>query len=417
MSRYRFVVPVLLSLGAVTGPSVAFGQVAISLNITLAPPELPVYVQPAIPAPGYIWTPGYWAYGPDGYFWVPGTWVQPPAVGLLWTPGWWGWDNGVYAFNQGYWGPTVGFYGGINYGYGYGGVGYQGGYWEHGRFAYNRAANNIGNVHVTNVYNRTIINNTTTRASFNGGQGGIAARPTPQQEAYAHASHTPPTTLQVQHQQAAGSNHELLATVNHGRPPIAATSRPAAFTGPGVVPARNAPAAAHAVPGATGAVHGAPGPAITHPTGGAAATPGAAPALRTPAETGHVPATHPEPGAPGIAPAVRSPTEGAHPAAVPHTGPATPETRAPAPPVHARRRPRCMLHRRRSTRPRLKGILLPPRHGRRRRLHRVRRRLRRLVPSRIPRRRSRRADPRPLWHDGLKPGPTGRALGLARWRN
>ena len=26
--------------------------------------------------------------------------------------------------NAGYWGPHVGFYGGINYGYGYGGVGY-----------------------------------------------------------------------------------------------------------------------------------------------------------------------------------------------------------------------------------------------------------------------------------------------------
>ncbi len=192
MSRYRFVLPVLLSLGAVAGPSAAFGQLAIGVSITIAPPPLPIYVQPVIPAPGYIWTPGYWAYGPDGYYWVPGTWVQPPQVGLLWTPGWWGWNNGIYAFNGGYWGPTVGFYGGINYGYGYGGNGYQGGYWNHGAFYYNRGVNNVGNVHITNVYNRTVINNTTTHVSFNGGQGGIAARPTAEQEAYAHAQHTRP---------------------------------------------------------------------------------------------------------------------------------------------------------------------------------------------------------------------------------
>ena len=100
--------------------------------------------QPEIPAPGYIWTPGYWAYGPDGYFWVPGTWVEPPSVGLLWTPGYWGWHDGSYGWNAGYWGPHIGFYGGVNYGYGYGGVGYEGGRWNNGVFAYNRTVNNFG---------------------------------------------------------------------------------------------------------------------------------------------------------------------------------------------------------------------------------------------------------------------------------
>ena len=72
----------MLLLGA--NPSMA--QVSLSVSITVAPPQLPVYTQPPIPAPGYIWTPGYWAYGPEGYYWIPGTWVEPPAVGLLWTP-------------------------------------------------------------------------------------------------------------------------------------------------------------------------------------------------------------------------------------------------------------------------------------------------------------------------------------------
>ena len=329
MSRYRFVVPVLLSLGAVGGPSAAFGQMAIGVDITIAPPALPVYVQPPLPADGYIWVPGYWAYGPDGYYWVPGTWVLPPEAGLLWTPGWWGWNNGVYLFNEGYWGPAVGFYGGINYGYGYGGVGYQGGYWNHGRFLYNRAANNFGGMRVTNVYNRTIINNTTAHVSFNGGQGGITARPTPQQLAYQHAQHTPLTGLQTQHQQAASGNHALLASVNNGRPPIAATSRPAAFTGAGVVPARSAGAPDHP----------APGPAITRPAGGAPGTPGAIPALRTPAEAGRAPEIHPGGTAPraitpGAAPPLRPPAEATHPAAAPHEATPTPETRPPAAGVH-----------------------------------------------------------------------------------
>ena len=43
-------------------------QAGVFVSVAIAPPALPVYVQPAIPAPGYLWTPGYWSYGPDGYF-------------------------------------------------------------------------------------------------------------------------------------------------------------------------------------------------------------------------------------------------------------------------------------------------------------------------------------------------------------
>ncbi len=62
-----------------------------------------------------------------------------PSDGLLWTPGYWGWNNGLYLWNAGYWGPHVGFYGGVNYGFGYTGVGFAGGYWHGGAFFYNRA--------------------------------------------------------------------------------------------------------------------------------------------------------------------------------------------------------------------------------------------------------------------------------------
>ena len=113
----------LLLAGFVAVPlSSSFGQVGISINF--APPPLIVETQPPAPFDGYIWTPGYWAWGASNYYWVPGVWVPPPTIGLLWTPPWWGWNNGVYVFNEGYWGPTVGFYGGINYGYGYFGTGF-----------------------------------------------------------------------------------------------------------------------------------------------------------------------------------------------------------------------------------------------------------------------------------------------------
>ena len=200
-----------------------------------------MYEQPPIPAEGYLWTPGYWAYGDEGYYWVPGTWVQPPSVGVLWTPGYWGWNAGAYVFHGGYWGPHIGFYGGINYGFGYGGVGYEGGRWDGDKFAYNRSVNNISNTNITNVYNKTVINTTTVNnVSYNGGSGGVPVKPTPEEESVAHEQHVAPTPVQAQHEQAAKSNKALLASVNQGKPPIAATSKPAELTGKGVVPAKAA---------------------------------------------------------------------------------------------------------------------------------------------------------------------------------
>src|SRR5579872_2515263 len=99
--------------------SVSYAQV--SVTVAVAPPEIPVYVQPDCPYDGYIWSPGYWAYDPvDGYYWVPGVWLAPPRPGFLWTPGYWGYAGGIYGWHAGYWGPHIGFYGGVNYGYGYG---------------------------------------------------------------------------------------------------------------------------------------------------------------------------------------------------------------------------------------------------------------------------------------------------------
>src|SRR5262245_13078386 len=197
----------------------SFGQVEFSAG--WAPPPLPVYEQPACPVAGYIWTPGYWAWGDWDYYWVPGVWVPPPRVGLLWTPGWWGWRGAAYVFNQGYWGPTVGFYGGINYGYGYTGNGYWGGRWNGNTFNYNTAVTRVN----TNVVHNTYVNNSfnkqvnVNRASFNGGNGGIKAEANAQQKAAAaNAKKVGPTEQQLSRQQLARKDQNLRASANKGKP-------------------------------------------------------------------------------------------------------------------------------------------------------------------------------------------------------
>ena len=222
----------------------SLAQVSIGISVGFPPPALPVYEQPICPGEGYIWTPGYWAWDREDeeYYWVPGTWVVAPEVGYLWTPGWWGWREGAYVFHEGYWGPFVGFYGGVNYGYGYFGHGYEGGRWDRDRFYYNTRVNNINVTQIHNTYNTTVINNNTTinRVSYNGGNGGINARPTREEEEFARERHVAPMVAQTQHAEEARDNRELRASVNHGRPPVAATTRPGEFRDRGAVPAREA---------------------------------------------------------------------------------------------------------------------------------------------------------------------------------
>lgn len=212
----------------------------VRIAVGFAPPPLPVYVQPPCPQEGFIWIPGYWAWNAGDYYWVPGTWVMAPQAGYLWTPPYWGWDGVSFVFYEGYWGPHVGFYGGINYGYGYFGRGYDGGRWQEGHFYYNREVNNVNVNVVHNVYRTTVINNNTNvvRVSYNGGRGGVNARPTPEDESIAHGNRVPPVAAQQQQVQEARGNPRLRAADNHGKPPIAATPRPAAFTDHAAVAAR-----------------------------------------------------------------------------------------------------------------------------------------------------------------------------------
>jgi hypothetical protein len=222
MACDRIVGSLLLAVGTLFLSAPSFAQVRVS--ITIAPPVLPVYEQPLCPGDGYLWTPGYWAW--DGsYYWVPGTWVMPPEVGYLWTPGYWGWGGDGFFFNEGFWGLSVGFYGGIDYGFGYFGLGFEGGRWDHGHFFYNTAVSHVDSNIIHNVYN-TRVNETPNRVSYNGGNGGINAHATAQEEAAAHERHIPPVAAQTQHALAARNDPQQRFSANHGTPSVAATPRP-----------------------------------------------------------------------------------------------------------------------------------------------------------------------------------------------
>jgi hypothetical protein len=317
------------------------------------PPPLPEYEQPPIPAPGYYWTPGYWAWNNDDYYWVPGGWVEPPQPGLLWTPGYWAFVGGLYAFRPGYWGHEVGFYGGVDYGYGYGGSGYQGGRWDNGRFFYNTSVNNIGAAHIANVYKQPIVRNATvTRASFNGGPGGVVAAPTAAQSVVDKAQHVPPTAAQRKQARLASVEKTQFVSANQGKPAVAATERPGEFKGKGAVPAKAAGKAALATPAQTPAPAQAPVPAGNAlPQGNPPAAekpirPGAAPAAPNAAKREEKPPTAEKPPAAAVRPpaaAERTPATERPPAAL--RPPVAPTARPPAAEKPARPEPNAAAQR------------------------------------------------------------------------
>lgn len=224
----------LLSLAAaalfLSGSVFAQGHVPI----TTAPPDLPVYEQPLCPtdiddssicpSDGYAWTPGYWDWDGD-YYWVPGTWVMAPEIGDLWTPGYWSWSGGGYVFHEGHWGRSVGFYGGIDYGFGYPGKGYEGARWDDGWLHYNSAVNHVNTRRPGFAYN-TPVKDSGNRISYNGGAGGINARPTPEEEAADRDQRSGPTLQQDQNAWFAHNDPPQRFSANHGAPRIIALPVP-----------------------------------------------------------------------------------------------------------------------------------------------------------------------------------------------
>jgi hypothetical protein len=192
-------------------------------QVTTAPPPLPSYRQPAIPESGYLWVPGFWAW--------------PPQSGLLWTPPYWSQVDGGYAYHAGYWATEVGFYGGINYGFGYTGSGYVGGRWNNGSFTYNSAVNNLGSLDNISAYDQAVeIEDDASHVSYNGGERGTSARPTQQQEKLANGEHIGPTREQRKQFELAAMDRSLYSKLNNAEPGVTATRRAGILTDAGVTP-------------------------------------------------------------------------------------------------------------------------------------------------------------------------------------
>ena len=168
-------------------------------------------------------------------------------------PPWWGWGGSGFVFTAGFWGPTVGFYGGINYGFGYFGHGYEGGRWEGGHFFYNTTINHVDVTVIHNVYNTRVVVRNDTHVSYNG-HGGIDARATREEEAAEHERHVGPVAAQTEHIDAARRDPQQRFSANHGRPSVVATARPGEFKGGG-----------EARPGEAGRPEGNAGRAAVHP--------------------------------------------------------------------------------------------------------------------------------------------------------
>ncbi|HEY1899395.1 MAG TPA: DUF4124 domain-containing protein [Steroidobacteraceae bacterium] len=250
----------------------------VEVPASAAPPPLPDDEQPLCPEDGYLWTPGSWAWNTAGYYWVPGAWVLPPRVGVLWTPGYWVFIDNRYVFRRGYWAAHVGYYGGINYGFGYFGTGFAGGHWVGRSFSYNTAVVRVDPRVTRSTYNETVARSTTlNKASYNG-PGGTTSTITERERALAAETHTSATVVQRQNTVRAARTPTLMPPMSArvteppsgiDRPAAAVTHRPAVFNAPPQARSRNvevrSPIVQNQIPRPTPNNRMAPRPAAPRP--------------------------------------------------------------------------------------------------------------------------------------------------------
>ena len=190
--------------------------------------------QPPPPADGYIWSARLLEPEPQrlllgaGRLGAGAVYRRAVDAGLL------GFRGRHLSVARRLLGPHIGFYGGINYGFGYIGIGFVGGYWNHDRYFYNRAVTNVNVTHITNVYTHNVVVNNidNRRISYNGGPNGIRRIADPREAAALKSPHPA---------------HRRAASTSRARPaPIAGSSSsttraarraPSWSTAPGRAPA------------------------------------------------------------------------------------------------------------------------------------------------------------------------------------
>jgi hypothetical protein len=71
-------------------------------TVSQPPPAPQVEVVPIAPGPGYVWTPGYWAWN-GGWVWVGGNWVIRPHPHAIWVGPRWVRHGHAYVWERGHW--------------------------------------------------------------------------------------------------------------------------------------------------------------------------------------------------------------------------------------------------------------------------------------------------------------------------
>jgi len=106
----------------------------------------------------------------------------------------------VFVFHPGHWGSAVGFYGGVNYGYGYFGNGYTGGHWIGNSFAYNSTVNHVSPAVAHHAYAESVANQASRGVfSYTGEpRRGDATQAASQHQSLPRAVNKPATTTTVQ---------------------------------------------------------------------------------------------------------------------------------------------------------------------------------------------------------------------------
>ena len=90
----------VLLLGAFSLPASA--RVDVGINIGVPPPPAQVEVVP-VARPGYVWAPGYWAWGPGGqHVWVGGRYIVE-RPGYVWVGERWDRRGEFHHFEPGHW--------------------------------------------------------------------------------------------------------------------------------------------------------------------------------------------------------------------------------------------------------------------------------------------------------------------------
>ena len=85
-----------------TGPVASAAKVSFSVGLT--PPAPVVETAPPPPAPGSVWTSGYWSWDGAKYVWVPGQYAVPPFPAAVWIGGRWVPHGARWVWTNGHWG-------------------------------------------------------------------------------------------------------------------------------------------------------------------------------------------------------------------------------------------------------------------------------------------------------------------------